>query len=183
MQPTTLLVAPEGHCKSALQMLPQAVSKLFRRNMSQENIRHQQRSWLSLVTFCAVTVLIAALGSAVLFAGASVAFATGEFQNATATHEVSFQTSDGSAPADQTFNGVITDSRCGARHRKNSGKAPAECTRTCVKGGAKYVLVDGEKIYALQGDPAPLERLAGQRVTVVGDLEGTTIKVKTVSGV
>jgi hypothetical protein len=169
-------------------MLPANCSEMLGKNMSQENIKHQQRSWLSLVTFCAVTVLIAALGSAVLFAGASVAFAiarpaTGEFQNATTTHEVSFQTSDGSAPADQTFNGVITDSRCGARHRKNSGKAPAECTRTCVKGGAKYVLVDGEKIYDLQGDPAPLERLAGQRVTVVGDLEGTTIKVKTVSGV
>lgn len=156
--------------------------------MSQENIKHQQRSWLSLVTFCAVTVLIAALGSAVLFAGASVAFAiarpaNGEFQDATATHEISYQTTGGSAASDQTFNGVITDSRCGARHRKNLGKAPAECTRTCVKGGAKYVLVDGEKIYALQGDSAPLERLAGQRVTVVGDLEGTTIKVKTVSGV
>ena len=38
-------------------------------------MRKHQRSWFSLITFCAITVLIVALGSAVLLAGASVAFA------------------------------------------------------------------------------------------------------------
>ena len=37
-----------------------------------------QRSWLSLVTFCAVTGLLVALGSAVILAGASLAFAVAQ---------------------------------------------------------------------------------------------------------
>jgi hypothetical protein len=177
----------------------------------------QQRSWLSLVTFCAVTVLIAALGSALLFAGASVAFAVvrpgpGADVNAitdpiaapselpvigqrdvepqpnieqpsveqSAVEQVATQTIDDSgANSDQTFAGLITDSRCGARHRINSDKTPAECARSCVRNRGHYILVNGEKIYALEGDPAQLEKLAGERVSVVGMLAGNTIKVKT----
>ena len=75
---------------------------------------------------------------------------------------------------------MITDSRCGARHRMNSGKTSAECARSCVRHGAHYVLVDGEKIYALEGDPDQLEKLAGERANIVGMLEGDTIKVTAV---
>ena len=81
----------------------------------------------------------------------------------------------------RTFAGMITDSRCGARHRMNSGKTSAECARSCVHNGSSYVLVDGEKIYALVGDSAPLEKLAGERVNVSGILEGDTITVKDVA--
>lgn len=163
-----------------------------------------QRSWLSLVTFCAVTGLIAALGSAFLLAGASLAFAVarpapGADANALVEafsaqtvgppavepSEVEPQNTsqtidDSGATSGQTFAGMITDSRCGARHRMNSGKTSAECARSCVRHGAHYVLVDGEKTYALEGDPTQLETLAGERVKVVGMLEGDTIKVKTV---
>ncbi|MGH9502478.1 MAG: hypothetical protein ACRD20_06475 [Terriglobales bacterium] len=164
-------------------------------------MEEQPRSWLSLVIFCAVTVLIAALGAAVLFAGASVAFAVahpGQVENtdpipsesvvpvmmAEAPVEqptLSEPLEDGATGSVGTFAGMITDSRCGARHRMNSDKTSAECTRSCVRKGAHYVLVDGEKIYALQGDHRQLEKLAGQRVNVTGMLEGDTIKVKTVT--
>jgi hypothetical protein len=50
-----------------------------------------------------------------------------------------------------------------------------------VRKGAHYVLVDGEKIYALEGDHSQVEKLAGERVNVNGMLEGGTIKVKTVT--
>ena len=87
---------------------------------------------------------------------------------------------DRGAASGQTFAGMITDSRCGARHRMNSGKTSAECALSCVRHGAHYVLVDGEKVYALEGHRDQLERLAGERANVVGTLEGDTIKVKAV---
>ena len=47
--------------------------------------------------------------------------------------------------------------------------------------GSRYVLVDGEEIHALVGDPSLLDRLAGVRVEVVGMLEGDTIRIKSVT--
>ena len=73
---------------------------------------------------------------------------------------------------------MITDAHCGARHSRNSGKSSAECTRSCVRNGFHYVLVDGEEVHALEGDQSQLEQLAGVRVQLVGLLEGNTIKVK-----
>ena len=145
-----------------------------------------QRSWLSLVSFCAVTGLLVALGSAIALTGASLAFAVaqpapGADANAIPmTSAAQTEIDDRGAASGQTFAGMITDSRCGARHRMNSGKTSAECALSCVRHGAHYVLVDGEKVYALEGHRDQLERLAGERANVVGTLEGDTIKVKAV---
>lgn len=165
-----------------------------------------QRSWLSLVTFWAVTGLVVALGSAVLLADASLAVAVAQpapgvdanaiptasavqimeqpaaAQTPVDTHaQITTQPiDDNGAGAGQTFAGMITDSRCGARHRMNSGKTSAECARSCVRHGAHYVLVDGEKVYALEGYPEQVEKLAGERANIVGMLEGNTIKVTAV---
>ncbi len=154
-------------------------------------MRKQQRSWLSLLTFCAVTVLIVALGSAVLLAGASVAFAVADPSpgvDGNGNNEVVLP--DGAKPAaaqpidengyaaSRIFAGMITDSRCGARHRMNSGKTSAECVRSCVRNGAHYVLVDGEQVYVLTGNQSPLKKVAGERAKVLGILEGDTIRVK-----
>jgi hypothetical protein len=145
-----------------------------------------QRSWMSLVSFCAVTGLLVALGSAIALAGASLAFAVaqpapGADANAIPmTSAAQTKIDDRGAASGQTFAGMITDSRCGARHRMNSGKTSAECALSCVRHGAHYVLVDGEKVYALEGHRDQLERLAGERANVVGTLEGDTIKVKAV---
>jgi len=170
------------------------------------NMEQAQRSWLSLVSFCAVTGLLVALGSAVALAGASLAFAVAQpapgadanavpmastaqiieqpaaEQTAVDAHaQITAQpVDDGGAGSGQTFAGMITDSRCGARHRMNSGKTSAECARSCVRHGAHYVLVDGEKVYALEGYPDQLEKLAGERANIVGMLEGNTIKVTAV---
>ncbi len=157
-------------------------------------MRKRQRSWFSLITFCAITVLIVALGSAVLLAGASVAFAVAHpspVENVSSDEPVVLPAgaqapaappldSDGNA-APLSFSGMITDARCGARHRRNSGKTSAECVRACVRNGSHYVLVDGEKIYALQGDSIQLERAAGERANVSGILKDNTITVKGVT--
>jgi hypothetical protein len=44
-------------------------------------------------------------------------------------------------------------------------KSASECTRECVKKGAKYALVVGEKVYAPDGHEAELDKLAGERVS------------------
>jgi len=88
---------------------------------------------------------------------------------------------ESSGASSRAFNGMITDSRCGARHSRNSGKTSAECARSCVRKGSRYVLVDGEEVHGLEGDPTQLVKLAGVRVEVVGLLEGDTIKVKSVA--
>lgn len=85
------------------------------------------------------------------------------------------------AESGKTFAGMITDSRCTARHSMKSNKTSAECARACVRDGSRYVLVDGEEIHALAGDPSLLDRLAGVRVEVVGMLEGDTIRIKSVT--
>ena len=138
----------------------------------------QNRSWLALVTFCATTTLVAALGLALLFTGATVAYAVAHSLQAPASPPAD---ANQQAPATQKISGLITDSKCAAKHAKSSRKSPAECTRACVRGGAKYTLVDGDKVYTLEGKEDQLDRVAGERATVEGTLNGSTIKVASVS--
>jgi len=46
----------------------------------------------------------------------------------------------------QTLTGKVSDAMCGAKHTEG-GIAPADCVRACVKKGAKYALVVGDKVY------------------------------------
>lgn len=82
-----------------------------------------------------------------------------------------------SAVEGQTYDGMITDSHCGAKHSATIGLAAADCTRVCVHAGNEFALVDGEKVYVLTGDRDALKRVAGQRVKIVGTLNGNTIAV------
>jgi len=80
----------------------------------------------------------------------------------------------------QIFSGVLTDSHCGARHPSKSGLSAGDCTKMCLKQGSTWALVDGEKIYTLSRDTPVLDRLAGERVTVSGTLQGNTIQIESV---
>ena len=80
----------------------------------------------------------------------------------------------------QSLNGVVTGSMCGAAHMAKD-KTPAECTRMCVKDGMKYALAADKKLYTLEGHEAELSKLAGQRVTVKGTLKGNTLSVQEVA--
>lgn len=165
-------------------------------------------SWLALIAFCALTTFLTALAVGFLFAGGSVVFAVAQAPHTSDGTQpaVAAQASpasgervtgqgdalaspashlspvkDDSAASGRIFSGMITDSRCGARHRMNSGKTSAECARACARDGSIYVLVDGEVVRVLEGDPYLLGRLAGERVEIVGMLEGNTIKVESVA--
>ena len=78
-----------------------------------------------------------------------------------------------------TFVGIISDSFCGPRH-KLPDKSAEECTRSCQRKGASYVLVAGEKIYRLGGHANDLGFLAGQKAKVIGSLQGDKIVVGSV---
>jgi hypothetical protein len=128
----------------------------------------RNRSWLELIGYCMIAALGTALGLALLFAGASAAFASGEPPQASAS------------AAQTSFTGMVTDERCGARHDRYPGKSASECARLCAVNGAKYVLLDGDTVYTLAGKDLALDKLAGQRATVLGTLEGTVITVRSV---
>jgi len=77
----------------------------------------------------------------------------------------------------QTYEGIITDTHCGAKHSAAIGKTAADCTILCVRAGEQFVLVDGDTTYILDGDLAALKRVAGQRVKISGTLSGGKISV------
>ncbi|MGA7293783.1 MAG: hypothetical protein WBW53_19970 [Terriglobales bacterium] len=82
----------------------------------------------------------------------------------------------------QTLTGEVSDAMCGAKHQM-PGKA-AECTRACIAHGSQYALVVGDKVYILQtSDQAALDKLnelAGAKAKVTGEVDGTTMTVKSV---
>jgi hypothetical protein len=83
----------------------------------------------------------------------------------------------------QTLTGEVSDAMCGAKHEM-PGNA-ADCTKVCVKHGSKYALVVGDKVYTLEtSDKAALDQLdglAGAKAKVTGEVDGTTIAVKSVA--
>ena len=79
----------------------------------------------------------------------------------------------------QSWSGVVTDSMCGAKHMMANA---ADCTRACVKQGSSYALLVGDQVYTLKGHEAEVDKLASQKATVTGTLDGTTIQVASVKG-
>jgi hypothetical protein len=83
--------------------------------------------------------------------------------------------------ATRTYEGMVTDARCGAKHPAAMGRMAANCTVICVRAGEQFVLVDGNTTYVLEGDAVTLKRVAGQRVRIAGKLNGRSILVTSVS--
>ena len=81
---------------------------------------------------------------------------------------------------ERTYEGVVSCSRCGARHSAALGQTAADCVRTCVRDGANFVLVDSDTTYRLDGDISVLARLAGQRARIVGELDGKTLRIASI---
>ena len=76
--------------------------------------------------------------------------------------------------APQTLTGHISDSMCGKSHAGmgDMGKNPKECTVGCVKTGAKYVFVSGDKIYEIKNQNfAALPANADGPVQITGDVD------------
>lgn len=112
---------------------------------------------------CVLSLLIATLGAA---AGGA------------ATEESAQQVPP--STNEQTYEGMVTCSRCGAKHSAALGQKAADCARTCVRDGANFALIQGNATYLLDGDLGVLGRLAGQRARIVGELNGKTIRISSV---
>ena len=82
--------------------------------------------------------------------------------------------------SEKTLNGVVGDAMCGQTHMMK-GKSDAECTRACAKEGSKYALIVGKSVYTLEGHEADLDKYAGQKVLLTGDVKGQTVTVKSVA--
>ncbi len=82
----------------------------------------------------------------------------------------------------QTLTGEVSDAMCGVKHEMPS---KADCTRACMKHGSKYALVVGDRVYTLEtSDKAALDKLndlAGAKAKVIGEVDGTTVTVKSVA--
>ena len=78
---------------------------------------------------------------------------------------------------EQTYEGMVTCSFCRARHSAKLDKTAADCTLACVRSGAQFALVDGDKAYLLDGDATLLKKVVGQRARIAGFLTGNTIRV------
>jgi hypothetical protein len=90
------------------------------------------------------------------------------------------QSGSASSIPPQSYEGVVTDTRCGAKHSAAIGDTAADCTLRCVRAGEQFILVHGESTYLLEGDPLALKRAAGQRIKVVGALSGGKISVTSI---
>jgi hypothetical protein len=141
-------------------------------------VKHN-RSWISLIGYCLLSVFGTALVFALIVAGGSVALAG---------HESSEQAQNSSEIQDQqpaqpshsestTFSGMITDSYCGARHRRYPNLTPTQCAAACIRHGEHYILVNGDHRYTLTGSNDSLGKLLGTRANVTGTLQGDTIVV------
>lgn len=88
-----------------------------------------------------------------------------------------------SAPAlAAEWTGKISDSMCGVKHGsgEHGGKTTTDrdCTESCVKRGAKYVFVAGDKVYKIANqDFAGLKTHAGHEVVLTGDMKEDTVTV------
>jgi hypothetical protein len=127
------------------------------------------RVWFEIVMFgsgiaCALALLFAII---VATAGAAVGQMKGSGVDSVATEP-------------HAYEGMVTCSRCGARHSATLGQSASTCVRVCAHGGAQFALVNADETYLLDGDMDALKRVAGQRAKIVGNLEGKTIKVQSV---
>lgn len=131
---------------------------------------------LGVVVACAVALVFVSLGVA---AGASYS----ESVSAAAAQPAVARSSsaDRETSQQQSYEGMVTCSHCGAKHSPGIAMNASDCTRICVHGGANFSLIDGDAVYTLKGDLEQVKKVAGQRVTIIGALKGKTIQVSSVS--
>jgi hypothetical protein len=78
-----------------------------------------------------------------------------------------------------SWDGVIADSMCGAKHKAGSA-ADAKCSQTCIKDkGASPVFVVGDNVYKID-NPDAITKHYGHKVTITGKLTGDTVHVDSV---
>lgn len=93
-----------------------------------------------------------------------------------------FATAPALTAADKTWTGVLSDSKCNAKHAKAEHGAQMDsdhdCATKCIAGGEKHVFVAGGKTYQIANqDYAGLKDHAGHRVALTGEMKGDSITI------
>ncbi len=122
-----------------------------------------------------------ALTSAIACALALLLATAGSVAGAVGIEQQPSQPAQSTPDKAQSYEGIVTDSHCGAKHSASVGMTAADCTRVCIHSGEHFALVDGDKAYKLEGGMDALKQSAGQRVKVIGTLSGNTISVASVT--
>lgn len=138
---------------------------------TQGALMKQNRFWLSLIALCVTVACAAAIVLAIVSATTALAVTTREPSSTEARAETSER--------QKVLKGVVSDTSCSARH-VSEDKTAADCVRVCVRHGAQYALISGERVYLLDGNLAEFDQLAGQRTEVVGLLEGDLLTVRSI---
>jgi hypothetical protein len=145
------------------------------------------RFWIEIVGLgtaiaCALALVIATLGAAAAAVGGHPKSEQAEAQHAEVVPAAEAPSVASSSLAlQQTHEGMVTCSQCGAKHSAALGRTAVDCSLTCVRGGATFALVDGDKTYVLDGASDRLKKVAGQRARIVGSVRGNRIKVSSVA--
>ena len=135
--------------------------------MKTKGVVNSLQVWIEIVLLGTAVAVALALLLATMGAAAVTALAqTGQVRPTGAAH---------------SFEGMITCSRCGAKHQPALDHSASNCVRVCVHGGAAFALIDDDSLYLLDGDLGSLKRLAGQRARVTGTRTGNTIKVASIA--
>jgi hypothetical protein len=141
------------------------------------------RLWIEIITLATGIACVLALVLATLGAAAAAFSAEPETVHAAepAPQAASTPNAEESA-SQQTHVGMVTCSKCQAKHSPALGQTAADCTRVCIANGSSFVLLEGDKAYRLEGgDLIALKKLAGKRAQVVGVVNGTTIKISAIA--
>jgi hypothetical protein len=77
------------------------------------------------------------------------------------------------------WTGVISDSKCGAKH-KESSKAAVACVTSCIKAGGKPVLVVDGKVVAIANPDAVKSEFYGMKVSVSGEMKDDAVEITTI---
>jgi hypothetical protein len=139
-----------------------------------------RRFWIEIIAIssgvaCALAVLLATFGAATAAEKSRTA-------DQAASPQASLSRVSAENPAqEQVYEGMITDTHCGARHEAAIGKTASDCTRVCVHAGEQFALVNADKLYILSGDLDTLKHSAGHRAKIVGTLNGETIAVSSIT--
>jgi hypothetical protein len=72
---------------------------------------------------------------------------------------------------EKTLTGIVSDSYCKGRQLQKA-QTQFSCTLKCVhQEGRDYVLVVGNEVYVLNGPRVELDKFAGGRATITGNLK------------
>src|SRR5580698_4682268 len=146
------------------------------------------RLWIEIITLatgiaCVLALVLATLGAVAgaLSADPETVHAAEPAQSAPSQTAPPAST-DTEASANQTHIGMVTCSKCQAKHSPALGQTAADCTRVCIANGSSFVLLEGDTAYRLEGgDLMAIKKLAGKRAQVVGVVNGNTIKISAIA--